>query len=289
MSKYEGETVRPGVGREYTFGGKLRRITLKILVFVLIFGLGFIFGEFGSTDQTTQENQIDKSNQIEVFVYDTEEKIEDFYKIFESGFSEEMELPPESPEVKERMASIRTNLGQPLVAVGPFAVLVNHDGGTFSVHEIKSVKQEGGMLLPLVKLETTEQFKRLRLFTSQEKGWGLPRFHAHLTYSVDGIYERGYFSVHREEDGALERMYFDSKGIGSFDVMNVFEHEDGVRFIYSLNNFTWKLVDEQWYSEKEKKRIDGLLKDYHRFFKGSEQVDHNTSSDNQDIDVEQVE
>jgi hypothetical protein len=258
-------------------------MTLKTLVFLFIFGLGFILGKLCSTEQI---DRMDDSNQV-AYAYDTEQKVEDFYKMFEIQFSEKTGLPPESPEVKEYMAMVRREQGRPLDAVGPFAFFVDNDGGKFSVREIQSVKQEANLLLPLVELEISEQSKRLRLYSSQEKGFGLPRFSAQFTYSEDGIYERGHFAVHRK-DGALERMYFDSKGSGAFDVMNVFEHEAGVRFIYSLNDLTWELVGKQWYSEKEKIRVDDLLKDYRRVFGGSEQVDHNTSNDNQDVDVEQI-
>jgi hypothetical protein len=143
------------------------------------------------------------------------------------------------------------------------------------VHEVQSLKQEKGMLLPLLKLKNSEQSKRLNFFSSQEKGSPLPRFYAWFNYSEDGTYEKGSFAVHSEEDGSPKRMYIDSKGTGGFDIMNVFEHEAGVRFIYSLDGLTWELVDEHWYSEEEKNRVDGLLKDFHRSFGDSEQSEQN--------------
>ena len=253
----EEEERQPVVEREYTTGGKLRKMTLKTLLLLFVFSLGFILGGLCFTDHTA--DQADNSQQF-AYVYDTEQKVEDFYTtIFERPFSEKTGLPPESPEVKEYMTAVREGFGRPLVAVEAFAIFVNPDGDKFSVHD--NLLKENALLLPLVELKVSEQSKRLRLFSSQEKGVTLPRFNAQFTYSKDGIYERGHFAVCRE-DGAPERMYFDSKGIGIFDVMIVFEHEHGVRFTYSLNNLTWELVDEQWYSEEEKNRVDGLLEDY---------------------------
>ena len=126
----EEEERQPVVKREYTTGGRLRKIALKMLVFLLVFCLGFILGELCSTDQT---DQVDNSHQfVDVYVYDTEQKIEDFYTIFEKDFSEKTGLPPESPEAKEYMATVQKGFGRPLVAVGPFAIFVNHDDDKFS-------------------------------------------------------------------------------------------------------------------------------------------------------------
>ena len=258
------------VEHEYTIGRRLRKITLKTLVLLFIFSLGFILG-----DQCSTDHKVDNSPQQFAYIYDTQQKIEDFYKVFERGFSEEKNLPSESPEVEEYMARVREDFGRPLVAVGPFAIFVNNDGSTFAVHEVQSVKQEKGLLLPLVQLKTSEQSKRLRLYSSQEKGCPLPRFNAQFTYSEDGTYEKGSFSVNSEEDGSPKRIYTDSKGVGVLDKMNVFEHEAGILFIYSLDNLTWELVDEYWYSEEEKNRVDGLIKDFHRSFGDREQSEQN--------------
>lgn len=263
LSKREEKVVRPVDEREYTMSGRLQKFALKTIVFLLLLSLGFILSELrfiGQAAQTVQTNQMDNSHQF-AYVYDTEQKISDFYKVFESDFSEETGLPTESPEVQNFMTKVRDRLGRPLAAVGPFAVFVDDDG-EFSVHEVQSLKQEKGLLMPLVELKTSEQSKRLRFYSSQEKGIKLPRFNAQFIYSGDGTYEKGRYAVHREEDGALQRMYLDRQGIGVFDEMIIFEHEHGVRFIYSLNNLTWELVDTQRYSEEEKFRVDGLLKDY---------------------------
>jgi len=68
--------------------------------------------------------------------------------------------------------------------------------------------------------------------------------------------------------------------------MIVFEHEHGVRFIYSLNNLTWELVDEQWYSEEEKIRVDGLLEDYNDYRKAVLSRKNTESSDEAVADTE---
>ena len=154
----EEEERQPVVEREFTTGGRLRKIILKTFLLLFIFSLGFILGELCSTDQT---DQVDNSYPFWVYVYDTEQKVEDFYKMYERGFSEEIGLPPESPKAKEFMAMVRNQLGWPLVAVGPFAIFVNHDGDEYSVFEIQSVNEEIRVRSPLITLATGEQSKRL--------------------------------------------------------------------------------------------------------------------------------
>ena len=255
---------QPNFGREAlgfvaetacTTSRRFRTIILKTLVFLFIFGLGFIISELRFTDQIYQ---MDNSHQF-AYIYDTEEKIEDYYKMIERGFAEEMGLPPEHTEIKEFMAMVREQ-GRPLVVVGPFLIFASNDGNTFFVREIQSVKQEGAALFPLIMLEISDHAKNLNLYSSMEKGGRLPRFNANFIYSECGIYETGSVSLYR--DGMVERSYFDSKGIGVFDVMNVFEN--GVWFIYGLNGLSWKLQKEQPYPESLKNLENGPLKDYHR-------------------------
>jgi hypothetical protein len=238
MSNVSGTEQTPSkcVKREYTTGRRLQKMTLKMLGFLFIFGLGFMLGKLCSTEQT---DQMDDSNQV-AYAYDTEQKVEDFYKMFEIQFSEKTGLPPESPEVKEYMAMVRREQGRPLVAVGQFAVFVDNDGGKFSVREIQSVKQEANLLLPLVELKFSEQSKRLCFFSSVEKCGRLPRFRTQLTYSADGIYEKGIFSVYKE-DGTFERNYCDTQGIGVFNTKCV--SENGALNIYHLNDLTWEKAD----------------------------------------------
>jgi len=255
MSKYEEEAVRLVGERKHTIGRRLRKMILKTLIVLFVFSMGFILGERVREYEILSERR-SKDKTVCLCEY------EDLYTMLERGFSKQTGLPSESPEVVEYMAEVRKlmeMIGRPLAAVGPFAVFVNHEGDKFSVHEMQSLRQEKGMFLPLVELEFGEQSKRLYLLSSQEKDCPLPRFRALLNYSGDGTYEGGVFSIHRE-DGTVERVYTDSKGVGVFDVMNVFEN--GVRFIYSLNNLTWELVDELHYPEKLKNHEDGLLKDF---------------------------
>ena len=220
----------------------MRKIVLKSLVFLFVFSLGFILSELRFTDRRGNSYQ-----PAGVFVYDTEQKIEDYYTMFERQFSKEEGKPLESPEVKEFMAMVREQ-GRPLVAAGPFAVFVDNTGGTFSVRDI-SPKLEGALFFPFVELKISEQSKRLDLISSQEKGGKMPRFRAQFVYSKDGVYEKGSFAVHREDE-TLERIYIDSKGIGVFDLMRVFEND--VQYVYSLNDLTWKLKRELPYPDKLK-------------------------------------
>jgi hypothetical protein len=176
-----------------------------------------------------------------VYLYDTEQKVENHYKTLERKFLEDTRMPPESPEVKKLNASVREH-GRPLVAVGPFGVFAGNDGCQFSVRELQTQ-------FPVVELESREQSKSLLFLSSLEKDWIVPRFHAQLIYSEDGIYKKGVFSVHGK-DGIPERTYFDTKGMGLFDVMYV--HENGSIYIYYLDGLTWELASEKPYSEAMK-------------------------------------
>ena len=194
------------------------RLIIKIVLCLIVPLLAFWLGDFNGW--TRLATLIEKHG---IYVYDTQQqqKFEELFKKSERQVAKEMGLPPNSPEVKEFMTKILEH-GRPLVAVGPFVVFVNNDGNIFSVHETQSVKQERGLLFPLVELDSREQSKHLGFTSSAEKGGKLPRFSSRLTYSEDGIYENGIIFIHRE-DRTLERAYFDSEGNGAFDVMLVFE------------------------------------------------------------------
>ena len=281
MSNREKEAAGLGAEREYTIDRRLRNIALKTFVFLFIFSLGFILSELRFTVQIDQVGNPYQS--VEVFVYDTEQKIESYYAMFERDFSEKTGLSSESPEVKEWMVTMREQ-GRPLVAVGPFVVFADNDGGGFSVREIQSFKQEKGLLLPLVMLKYSEQSKCLFFVSSEERGCRLPRFYAQFDYSEDGIYKRGSFSVHK--DGKPERIYIDKNGIGFFDVLNIFENDKWIE--YRLNGLSWELVNERTLPETLKTLEDGLVKEYRRLYGNKGQEEYSDSNDNQDANAEQI-
>jgi len=254
--------------RKYTIAMRFRKIALKILVFLFVFCLGFILGGL----RNIACHQMDDFH-LFVSVYDTEQKLEDYYKNMERVNLDEFELSSESPGGRMMISWVREN--RPLVAVGPFIVFVGNDTGNFSVRETQS-------LIPLIMMEDDGQSKQLVLLSSLEKSYRLPRFRATLAYSEDGIYERGRFAVHRE-NGTLERLYSDSKGIGVFDVMHVFEN--GVQFTYLLNYLTWELASEQPYPEDLKILDDLVVKT--PLLRDKNQVERSASNDNDDVDVEQ--
>ena len=221
------------------------KIILCVLVPLVAFCLGFALSELRSSDQTEkmvsfqqpdQTDQIDDFHQF-VYAYDTEQKLENYYKIHEEQFFDKTGFPPESSESREFMAMVREN-GRPLVVVGPFSVFVKDDG-TFSVREMQI---QTGSISPLVELRIHEQSKYLTLFSSYEKGLRLPRFNAILRYSEDGIYKKGGFYI-SGEDGMPVRSYFDTRGVVVFDVMHVFEN--GNENTYHLNGLSWEKVTEQ--------------------------------------------
>ena len=156
-----------------------------------------------------------------MYLHDTEQTIEDFYKMTEV-------VSPECSEAGDMIALMGRD--RPLVTVGPFTIFVNNDTGVFSVHDAQT-------LMYLVRLKSNEQSKYLRLASLLEKGWRVPRFSASLIYSEDGVYKEGIFSVVREDE-THDRLYFDSKGSGVFDIMHVYEN--GVPVKYHLNNLTWE-------------------------------------------------
>jgi hypothetical protein len=246
-SSGEAEFVRLVAKREDTIGKRLRKVTVKTLVFLFIFCLGFIL----SALRNTPHRQIDAFHQY-VYAYDTEKKIEDYYKIMEIATFAHFGAPSASPIAREAFDAM---VGyRPLVAVGPFIVFVNNnDNGTFSIRERST-------LLPLVELESHEHSKRLIFISPLEKSWYMPRFFATLLYSEEGIYEKGAFSVHRE-NGTVERMYGDTKGTGVFDVMNIFEYdmhanEYDMRVTYHLNGLSWERTDEQPFTETLETDLD---------------------------------
>jgi len=211
--------------REYTMGWRLRKTALTTFALVFVFCLGFILSELRVRDQLKG---------IHFYVYDTEQKIEDYHKKMDKNFFNETGMSPESPEAKKIMAKKRTGR-RPLVEVGPFFVFLHGDcdNSWFSVHEMPS-------MMLLAQLTNHEQSKELQLYSSVEKDWKFPRFRAVFRYSGDGVYEDGSLSVLRKDE-TIERIYFDTQEKGVFDAMYLYEN--GERFTYFLNGLTWEQED----------------------------------------------
>ena len=248
---------------------KLLKIALKTFVLLFVFCLGFILSMLFYADQQMDD--------IHLYVYDTEQKIEDYYKRIEKHFLDITGALPESPVSREFVAMVRGQ-GRPLVEVGPFAIFVE-ESGTFSVREIQS-------LMPLVELENHEQSKRLYLSSSLEKGWRFPRFHVQLYYSEDGIYKRGGFSVSDREDGTWERSYLDTKGTGVFDVMHVYDCENSVWTKHHLTDISWEQVEEQSFLEAPLTERDDLLREGFILLRSRDQVKHNAPNENENVEME---
>jgi len=165
-------------------------------------------------------------------VYDTAQKLDAYYKSWEKAFLES-EL---SSDVTENTFSNMRRM-RPLAVVGPVAVFFDDNSGCYKVCE-------GDVYKPLVMYDrSNERFNRLYLDSKVENGWQFSRFSGVLSYSKDGIYERGTFSFHRD-DGMPARTYLDTKGIGIFDRMYVVEN--GIINTYHLNGLSWeKVADEE--------------------------------------------
>jgi hypothetical protein len=217
-----------------------RNIFLKNAVCLFILCLGFVLGSWSHTVRHQIDNshwnypecnQIDDFHQF-VYLYDTEQKLEDFYKMMVRVTLDETGWHPESPEARWTSDSLRHE--RPLVKVGPFVVFISNDNRRFSVHQQSSRR-------PLVALSsdespvTGEQYKLLTFASPLEKNWSAPRFMAHLRYSEDCVYKSGSFSV-RVKEGFVDRTYHDDTGSGVFDTMGVWE--DGAPATYRLNRLT---------------------------------------------------
>jgi len=243
----EEKAVQPVAEREFTIAGKSCKISMKIVICPLIlclsFSVGFILSELSYMTRhqindvhlnRTTCRTINKFHQ-HVYVFDTEQKLEDYYKTMESVF------PPGFPRTSDMMALVGRD--QPLVAAGPFVIFVNDESGEFSVRDSQSLMQ----IVVWKNLGWTrgEQSKHLILSSSIEKGWIMPRFSTGLRYSEDGVYEGGWFAFDRE-NGLPDRTYYDSKGSGVIDKMSVYEYDVGMpdKFVmpttYRLNGLTWE-------------------------------------------------
>ena len=234
-SNCETESIRPVAKRESQWHLICRKI-IKIALCLFILFITFYLGDFSGW--TRCRLLTERSG---VYVYDTQQKLEDYYKMVEREFIDYTGVGPGGYTEKKALDLLLSE--RPLVTVGPFAIFVDN-GGKLSVREIQSLKQERGLLLPLVELKNDGQSKCLRLFSSSEKDRKVPRFSASLYYSEGGMYERSWFAVHRE-DGTFERVYIDTKGIGVFDIMCVFEN--GMQTTYHLNGLSWEKVEEGGY------------------------------------------
>ena len=198
------------------------KIILCILGMLLAYRLGCLHG-VQWRDELTQRTG--------VYVYDTQQKLDAYYKnvekaILDSGLPGE--LTSDAIDRRRRM--------RPLVVAGPIVVFFDDNDGSYEVCEEDFHK-------PFVFYNrSNERFDLLHLTTKVENDWKLSRFSSVLSYSKNGIYEGGAFSI-RREDGHLVRTYLDTKGIGAFDEMLVYENEITNR--YRLNGLSWEKVDER--------------------------------------------
>jgi len=221
-----------------------RNVSLKIAVCLLILCLGFILGSWSRTARHQIDNshwnypecnQIDDFHQF-VYLYDTEQKIEDYYR-------DKLELHPENSSARSTIEFMRQR-ERPVAGVGPFIVFASNDNRTFSVARRCDLPQLQSSYLRLVTLSNSETLRsrepiKLLSFASLiEKDWSMPRFGASLTYSEDGVYKSGRFFV-IGKDGRVSRTYLDNTGTGAFDTM--WASENGEMFEYSLNDLTWEL------------------------------------------------
>ena len=183
-------------------------------------------------------------NGIHYFVYDTEQKVDGYWEWREKEHFDRTGDSPESPERKMYMAKARKEW-RPLVEVGAFFIFLCEEGARrwFTVLERSTH-------VLIVQLASDEQSKELRLYSSLEKDWNVPRFVSQFRYSEDGVYEYGGISVFRR-DGTRKSDYIDTRGIGVLDAM--YAHKEGKNILYYLNGLTWERDDEPLPDSQENK------------------------------------
>ena len=227
--------------RKHTTVGKSLKISLKVFVVLLVFCLGFILGGLRGTayrQQTDEQidNRLDDFNQL-VYLYDTKQKLENYYETMERVRSEEFGYPPGSHGAK--MLSDLLRVERPLVEVGHFTVFFENyfenDNPKFSVRDTQSRKDivtlRGGNMQPKVLTFSS--------IIAEDRTWVETILH----YSQDGFYERCFFTFHGKERWGGRR-YLDTKGSGVFDEMSF--SEDTAPFSencglvkYHLDGLTW--------------------------------------------------
>lgn len=221
----EEKTGRPITEREFAITVKSSKIFLKIFICLLILCLVFILGfSLSELSYTARHQQIENFYQF-VYVYDTEQKLENYYKKKEREY------------IDKNWGTDDIRNERPLARVGPFVVFASNDNSEFFLEELSSGRC-------LVSLTIREQSKHLYYLSPLEKDWREPRFGSHFLYSGDGVYESGTFYI-RGEDGIVERTYHDKPGNGVFDRMAI--REDFENFYparYRLNGLTWERIEE---------------------------------------------
>lgn len=248
-------TVQLIAKREPTISMRFSKKSLKIfaclLILCLVFALGFSTSELSYTARHQQiAEKVDGVYQ-HVYLFDTEQKLDDFFRTNGWVSFDELKLHSQSPEARA-MIDYLDKIGldietpeareiidfmrreQPLVRVGPFVVFVNNGSGEFTVREQSTDSR-------LIALKIYEQEKFMTLYSPLEQDWSFPRFNANFTYSENGVYKSGWFSVWQGERESA-RTYYDTKGIGIFDVMRFIENDEFIR--YQLNDLTWDRVEE---------------------------------------------
>ena len=217
------------------------KIAMKILIVLCIFCLGFIISELSYTARhqindvhlNYQEcDQIDDFHQF-VYLYDTKQKLEDYYKTMKEVFGSE--------SIKARSLMNSRTYERPLVKIGPIVVCASTN--TNGLYVRATSNRSVLMSLESSTLEGGEPSNKLLVLSSfPEKDLGVPRLNAYFSYSADDIYLGGNFGVYSE--GGENYSYFDFDGSGRFDIMQKIDYENGVLLTYRLNGLTWEPLDK---------------------------------------------
>ena len=111
-----------------------------------------------------------------------------------------------------------------------FAIFRNNDTGGYLITERRFDQTVAEFEINHVGLETR------RLDSRVLDDSILPHATTFFTYSEDGSYVRGLYSV-QNNDGTINRIYVDSEGAGQFDTMIV--NENGNRATYKMAGMSW--------------------------------------------------
>jgi len=264
---------------KYTIARRLFIIAVTFLVLSVVFCLGFVLSELSYTARhqvvglpltLTSEGQIEDFHQF-VYLYDTEEKIEDYHRVYLA----ELGLFPESPQGRLFRGMLRE---RPLARVGPLVVYASNDNHSFII-------RNNSPRSSLVELYDHEQIKRMSLADLREKGYKFYQIAVRFNYSDDDVYTGGSYHLNTRDGRSIDRTYYDNTGSGDFDTMWVVE--DGMFVVYRLNGLTWEREEPQLEKERGPRGPGMMLPPFFEIQPPGAEVEHSISNENDEEKIEQ--
>ena len=211
---------------------KGKKIILCILcLFMFLCGIGI--GAFLEHPSTRAQRLFVENN---IYLYDTQEKIDQWFRDFEGNFvdaSIDMNLSKE--EQKELLEKFKNDI--PIAIVGKIVILHNNGTGGYQLFE-------NGCGNPIAELGVYRPGREFRRVDSRVLGdTMMPHAIIFFNYDEEGAYVRGSYMV-MNKDSTINRIYIDSDGTGQFDQMIVSDDNDApIR--YRMKGMTWTKEDKE--------------------------------------------